>query len=102
MKLDIDHPKSFSFIRITLSSDDGWHSVSCHFGVMKADHGVYRFNKKGVTDGDYSENFFGYLWGRATEIYDCSIEYFGLGPIAFFAWNPGFSLKGLLKGRQLQ
>lgn len=101
MKIEFFRPKKFSLIRITVESDDGWHSVSMHFGVFKSDHGIYRFNKKGVTDGDYSECFFGWLWGRATEVYDFSVEYFGIGPIAFFAWNPGFTLKGLFTGRNL-
>lgn len=27
-----------------------------------------------------------WIWGRATEQYDHSAEYFGLGPLALFVW----------------
>jgi hypothetical protein len=67
-----------SLVRITVCE------VAFHFGVYPHEDSVYKTRKgrEEVVDYDY------WLWGRATEMYDHSLEYFGLGPFLFVVWMP--------------
>ena len=60
-------------------------NFSLHFGVYPNPDEVYKLARAGA------ETVHGYerwLWGFGTEIYDHSLEYFGMGPFLFACWVP--------------
>ena len=58
---------------------------SLHLGKYPGCECVYLhwFGSRKERDGDW------WVWGRATECYECCLEYFGLGPILLVCWAPG-------------
>lgn len=56
--------------------------TSFHFGVKPDRQLVYKYR-----NGQEIEVECNYIWGRATEIYDHCLEYFGLGPLFLICWR---------------
>ena len=57
---------------------------SIHFIVWpEEEQTVYKFRKGKTIEVDCL-----WIWGRATEQYDCCLEYFGLGPLMLVCWQP--------------
>ena len=55
--------------------------ASLHLGVKQEDHSVYKRKGGRMVYVDCN-----WIWGRATEPYDCCLEYFGLGPLMLVCW----------------
>lgn len=56
---------------------------SLHLLVKPEPYEVYKRTKDG---GEKVVEYERWLWGRGTELYDHSIEYFGLGPFLLLCW----------------
>lgn len=52
-----------------------------HFGVKRNSDVVYK-----TKNGKEVQVECDWIWGRATELYDHSLEYFGLGPLMLVVW----------------
>lgn len=74
--------------------NDRWTVGVC---VPREDHDVYLPHCSRPVDGCHqwckkgtsTHCFHGWLWGAATEAYDCCLDYFGVGPFVQVCWLGG-------------
>ena len=64
----------------------GTGSPAFHIGVRPKERHAYICDIRGNTDEHLVQGR--WIWGRAVEVYDFCLEYFGLGPLLLICWEP--------------